>query len=37
MTSERLSNIHLLSAEKIRNEKLDLDDFFDEFDSRHDN
>jgi len=27
----------LLSAERVRTEKMDLDDFVDEFDSRHDN
>ena len=29
--------VDLLSAEQVRTEKMDLDDFVDEFDSRHDN
>jgi len=37
MTSQRLGNVDLLSVERIRAEKIDLDDFVDEFDSRHDN
>jgi len=37
MTSERLSNIALLSIESVRPEKIDLDEFVDEFDIRHDN
>ena len=37
MTSERLGNADLLSVERVRAEKIDLDDFVDEFDSRHDN
>ena len=37
MANERLSNIDLLSVEWVRAEKIDLDDFVDEFDSRHDN
>jgi len=37
MTSERLSNINLLSLDRVRAEKLDLDDFVNEFDSRHNN
>jgi len=37
MTSERLGNINLLLIERVRAEKIDLDDFVDEFDSRHDN
>ena len=37
MTSERLGNVDLLSVERVRAEKIDLDDFDDEFDSRHDN
>jgi len=36
MTSERLGNADRLSVERIRAEKMDLDDFVDEFDSRHD-
>jgi len=36
MTSERLGNVELLSVEKVRAEKIDFDDFVDEFDSRHD-
>ena len=36
MTSERLSNIALLSVERKRAESIDLDSFVDEFDSRHD-
>jgi len=35
MTSERLSNIALLSTETVRAEKMYLDNFVDEFDSRH--
>jgi len=37
MTSERLGNIDLLSIGRVRAEKIDLGDFVDEFDSRHDN
>jgi len=37
MTSERLGNVDLLSVERIPAEKIDLDDFVNEFDSRHDN
>jgi len=37
MTSQRLGNVDLLSVERIRAEKIDLDAFVDEFDSRHDN
>ena len=37
MTSERLSNIAILSIESKRAESIDLDNFVDEFDSRHDN
>jgi len=37
MTSERLGNVNLLSVESVRAEKIDLDGFVDEFDSRHDN
>jgi len=37
MTSERLSNIDLLSIERVRAEQIDLYDFVDEFDIRHDN
>ena len=29
--------VDLLSVERVRIEKIDLDDFVDEFDSRHDN
>jgi len=36
MTSERLGNVDQLSVEKVRAEKIDLDDFVDDFDSRHD-
>ena len=36
MTSERLGNADLLSVERVRAETIDLDDFVDEFDSRHD-
>ena len=36
-TSERQSNIALLSTESKRAESIDLDSFVDEFDSRHDN
>jgi len=36
MTSERLGNADRLSVERVRAEKIDLDDFVDEFDSRHD-
>jgi len=37
MTTERLSiNIALLSTERVRAEKIYVDDFVDEFDSRHD-
>jgi len=37
ITSERLGNIDLLSMKRVRREKIDLYDFLDEFDSRHDN
>jgi len=37
MSSERLSNIHLRRVETARAEKIYLDDFADEFHSRHDN
>ena len=37
MTSERLSNIALLSIASKRAESIDFDSFVDEFDSRHDN
>jgi len=37
MTSERLGNVDLLSVERVRAAKIDLDDFVDEFDSRQDN
>jgi len=37
MTSERLGNVDLLAVERVRAEKIDLDDFVDEFGSRHDN
>jgi len=37
MTSERLANVDLLSVERVQAEKIDLDDFVDEFDSRQDN
>ena len=37
MTSGRLGNVDRLSAERVRAEKIDLDDFVDEFGSRHDN
>ena len=37
MTSERLGNVDRPSVERVRAEKIDLDDFVDEFDSRHDN
>jgi len=37
MTTERLGNVDLLSVERIPAEKMDLDDFVDVFDSRHDN
>jgi len=36
-TSETLDNIDLPSIERVRAEKIDLDDFIDEFDCRHDN
>ena len=32
-----MGNIDLLSMKKVRREKIDLYDFVDEFDSRHDN
>ena len=31
------SRVDLLSVERVRTEKIDLDDFVDEFDSRHEN
>ena len=37
MTSDRLSNIALLSIESKRAESIDMDSFVDEFDSRHAN
>ena len=37
MSNERLSNIALLSIESGRAENINLEDFVDEFDSRHDN
>jgi len=37
MTSERLGNIDLLSLERVRAEKTDLDYFLDDFDNRDDN
>ena len=37
ITSERLGNVDLLSVERVRAEKIDLDNFVDEFHSRHDN
>jgi len=37
MTIERLGDVDLLLVERVRAEKIDLDDFVDEFDSRHDN
>ena len=37
MTSDRLSNIALLSIESKRAENIDMDSFVDEFDSRHAN
>jgi len=37
MTSKRLGNVDRLSVERVRAEKINLDDFVDEFDSRHDN
>lgn len=37
MTSDRLSNIALLSIESERAEGIDMDNFVDEFDSRHAN
>jgi len=37
MTSERLGNVDRLSVERVRADKIDLDYFVDEFDSRHDN
>ena len=37
MTSERLGNIDLLSLERVRAEKIEIDDFVDDFDSRDDN
>ena len=36
MASERLGNVDLLLVERVRAETIDLDDFVDEFDSRHD-
>ena len=36
-TGERLGSVDLLSVERVRAKKIDLDDFVDEFDSRHDN
>jgi len=37
MTRERLDNVDLLTVERVRAEKIDLDDFVDEFHSRHGN
>ena len=37
MSNDRLSNIALLSIESARAESINLEDFVDEFDSRHDN
>lgn len=37
MNNDRLSNIALLSIESARAESINLEDFVDEFDSRHDN
>jgi len=37
MTGDRLSNIDLLSIERLQDEKIDLDDFLDEFESEHGN
>ena len=39
ITNKRLGmgNIDLLSMKRVRREKIDLYDFVDEFDSRHDN
>ena len=37
MTNDRLSNIALLSIESLRAEKIDLECFVDDFDSRHNN
>jgi len=37
MTSERLGNLDRLSVERVWAEKIDLDEFVDEFDSRHNN
>jgi len=37
MTSETLSNTDLRSVEIVLAEKIDLDDFVHEFNSRHDN
>jgi len=37
LTIERLGDVDLLLVERVRAEKIDLDDFVDEFDSRHDN
>ena len=37
MSNDRLSNIALLSIESARAENINLEDFVDEFDSRHDN
>ena len=35
--SERLSNIAVLSIEATRAESIDLDEFVDEFDAKHNN
>jgi len=37
MTSKRLGNTDLFSIERYELKKVELDDFVDEFDSRHDN
>ena len=37
MTGDRLSDIDLLSIERLQDEKIDLDDFLDEFASEHGN
>ena len=37
ISNDRLSNIALLSIETTQGESINLEDFVDEFDSRHDN
>ena len=37
MSNEKLSNIALLSIKSTRAESINLDNFVDEFDSKHDN